>query len=118
MKINTVEDIEKISGQTVTLQGIYVESKLAQKPAKGVHTGRYSLKISETLEVLLLPPYMPASVRPTEEADRFKGKRVQIKGIVEPRTYMDKPTLEYQPQSVSIPCFVEVSDIKLVQEGP
>jgi hypothetical protein len=101
--------------EKVTLTGVYTKSIIANR-GPGEHQGHYKVIINDTLEVILLPPYHQEAIRPEEEVQLYEGKKVIVTGIISERTLLSRPSLESQPQSINIPCFVTIDDIHLVEE--
>ncbi len=99
----------------VTITGTYVKSTLSTK-GEGNHSGLYKLKINDSLEVNLLPPYHKEAVRPKEEVQRFEGKNVIVTGIILRNTAFSEPSLENQPLTVNIPCFITIESIHLANK--
>ncbi|RKM97615.1 hypothetical protein D7036_20440, partial [Aquimarina sp. BL5] len=66
-------------------------------------------------EVILLPPYSKESVRPKEEVQSFEGKKVEVTGVIKENTSLSPPSLENQPISVNIPCFITIESIQLAK---
>lgn len=99
----------------VTLSGIYTKSILSKKGQAG-HTGHYKIIVNDSVEVILLPPYLKEAVRSKEEVRRFEGKRVSVTGIISKSTFLSAPSLEDQPLTVNIPCFIEIESIHLAKE--
>ncbi len=100
----------------VTLTGTYAKSILSKK-GEGVHMGHYKIIVNDSLEVILLPPYHKEAVRPKEEVHSFEGKKVSVTGIILENTPLSLPSLEYQPQSVNIPCFTTIESIQLAESN-
>lgn len=94
------------------LTGTYVKSILAKR-GQGSHLGHYKIVVHGSLEVILLPPYHKEAVRPKEEVQSFEGKKVTVTGIVVENTALSKPSLENQPLSVNVPCFITIESIHL-----
>jgi len=80
------------------------------------HAGHYKIIVNDSLEVNLLPPYLEDAVRPKEEVQKFEGKKVTVTGIILQHTALSKPSLEYQPQTVDVPCFITIESIHLAEE--
>jgi len=99
-----------------TVTGLYVKSVLAQKSEIEEHFGHYKLIVNDSLEIILLPPYDPISIRPQEEVQRMEGKFVKVSGVIMDKTYMEKPTLDNDPQYMAKPCFITIDKIGLVNE--
>ncbi len=99
----------------VTLTGIYVKSTIS-KMGPGDHLGHYKIIVNDSLEVILLPPYLKEAVRPKEEVQSFEGKKVSVTGIILENTAFSKPSLENQPIAVNIPCFITIESIDLAKE--
>lgn len=116
MHITNKKDIAKHEGETVAIEGVYTKSIVAVKPGSNIFSGRYKLQVNDSLDIIILPPYKKGSVRPQEEVERFEGKRVVITGVVESNTYLSEPSLENSPQTVSIPCFISVEKIELLND--
>ena len=95
-----------------TLVGIYTKSIITQK-GTGTHRGHYKIVVNDTLEVILLPPYEVASIRPSAEIARFEGKKVKVIGVIDAETSLSEPTIEHEPLTVNIPCFVTIESIAL-----
>ena len=98
--------------QKVTLTGKYVRSVMSRKD-QAEHAGHYKIIVNNMLEVNLLPPYLEDAVRPKEEVKKFEGKTVAVTGIILQHTALSKPSLEYQPQTVDVPCFITIESIHL-----
>ena len=97
----------------VTLTGIYTESTLLKRGEDSAK-GYFKIVVNDTLEVTLLPPYDQKAIRPTEEVEKYKGKRVTVTGIIVEDTELDETTsIEEQPLSVNIPCFITIESITL-----
>ncbi len=101
--------------QKVTLAGTYVKSMISKK-GQGDHLGHYKIIVNDSLEVVLLPPYRKDAVRPKEEVQSFEGKKVIVTGIILENTALSEPSLENQPLTVSIPCFITIESIHLANE--
>lgn len=99
----------------VTLTGIYTKSILSKRD-QAEHIGHYKIIVNDTLEVILLPPYLKESIRPKEEVESFEGKKVTVTGIILENTSVSEPSLENQPLSVNIPCFITIESIHLADE--
>ena len=99
----------------VTMTGTYVKSTLSTR-GEGNHSGLYKLKINDSLEVNLLPPYHKEAVRPKDEVHSFEGKNVIVTGIILRNTAFSEPSLENQPLAVNIPCFITIDSIHLAKE--
>lgn len=98
-----------------TLTGLYTESNLAKR-GEEVHTGHYKIIVNDTLEVILLPPYEKEAIRSKIEVEKFKGKKVTVRGIIVEDTDLSKSSLEEQPLSVNIPCFITIESIQLAKK--
>ncbi|WP_153801255.1 hypothetical protein [Foetidibacter luteolus] len=103
------------TNEKVTLTGTYARSNLS-KSGQEDGSGYYKIVVSDSLEVILLPPYKEEAVRPKEEVQRFEGKKVTVTGIVMEHTPFSKPSLEEQPVTVDIPCFITIESIQLAGE--
>lgn len=101
--------------ESTTITGTYVKSILSKRD-QGDHHGHYKIVVDDSLEVILLPPYRDEALRPEEEVRNFEGKRVSVTGIVSEHTTLSKPSLEDQPLSVDIPCFITIESIGLAKE--
>jgi hypothetical protein len=99
----------------VTLTGTYVKSTLSKR-GEGEHPGHYKIIVNDSMEVILLPPYLKEAVRPKEEVQRFEGKKVIVTGIIVENTAFSEPSLEDQPLTVNIPCFITIESIGLAKE--
>ncbi len=99
----------------VTLTGTYVKSTISKR-GQGDHPGHYKIIVNDSLEVILLPPYLKEAVRPKEEAQSFEGKKVIVTGIILENTAFSEPSLENQPITVNIPCFITIESIHLAKE--
>ena len=99
----------------VTLTGTYVKSTISKR-GQGDHHGHYKIIVNDSLEVILLPPYLKEAVRPKEEVQRFEGKKVTVTGIIRENTAFSEPSLENQPITVNIPCFITIESIHLAKE--
>lgn len=99
----------------VTLTGTYVKSSLLKR-GQGDHLGHYKIMVNDSMEVTLLPPYLKEAVRPKEEVQRFEGEKVTVTGIIVPNTSFSEPSLEHQPVTVNIPCFITIESISLAKE--
>ncbi|EJL75836.1 hypothetical protein PMI13_00232 [Chryseobacterium populi] len=99
----------------VTLTGTYTKSTLVKRGMAG-HSGHYKIVINNYMEVNLLPPYHKESVRPEEEVEKFEGKKVAVTGIITQTTAFSEPSLEDQPLTVNIPCFITIKSIRLAEE--
>jgi hypothetical protein len=97
------------------LTGTYVKSILSQR-GQGNHLGHYKIIVHNSLEVILLPPYCKDAVRPKEEVQKFEGKKVTVTGIVVESTALSKPSLDDQPLSVNVPCFITIESIHLAKQ--
>jgi len=98
--------------KTVTLTGTYVKSILSMRGG-GDHQGHYKIIVNDSLEVILLPPYLKDAVRPMEEVHSFEGKKVIVTGLIVDNTPFSEPTLENQPLTVNVPCFITIESIRL-----
>ena len=98
--------------EKTALTGVYAKSVIAQR-GEGVHQGHYKIIVNDTLEVILLPPYHKEAVRPQKEVKEFEGKRVTVTGTILSNTALSKPSLESQPQTINMPCFVTIESINL-----
>lgn len=114
---NTMQngDIDFQFNETATLTGFYVKSILSKR-GEGEHTGHYKIVVNDTLEVILLPPYLKEAIRPEKEFQKFEGKKVTVTGIITEDTSFSEPSLEEQPVSVDIPCFITIVSIHLAKE--
>lgn len=101
--------------EKTTLTGIYARSTMSERGLK-VNNGHYKIVVNNSLEVNLLPPYLTESVRPKEEVQRFEGKKVVVTGIIIENTAFSPPSLEVQPLSVNIPCFITIESIRLAKD--
>jgi len=101
--------------ERTTLAGIYAKSTMSER-GQEVYHGHYKIIVSDSLEVNLLPPYLIESVRPKEEVQRFEGKKVVVTGIIIENTAFSRPSLDDQPLSVNIPCFITIESIHLAKE--
>jgi hypothetical protein len=99
----------------VTLTGTYVKS-IISKRGQGDHLGHYKIIVNDFLEVILLPPYLKEAVRPEEEVQSFEGKKVIVTGIILKNTAFSEPSLENQPLTINVPCFVTIESIHLAKE--
>ena len=99
----------------VALTGIYAKSTISKR-GQADHTGHYKIIVNDTLEVNLLPPYLKEAVRPKEEVQSFEGKRVIVEGIILEKTAFSEPSLQDQPITVNIPCFITIESIRLAKE--
>jgi len=99
----------------VTLTGRYVKSTLSER-GQGDHRGHYKIIVNDSLEVILLPPYLKESVRPDEEIKSFEEKKVIVTGIILENTAFSESSLENQPLTVNIPCFITIESIHLAKE--
>ncbi len=104
-----------IHDEKVTLTGVYTKSSLTKK-GEGKHYGHYKIVVNDTLEVNLLPPYYKEAIRSTEEVQKFEGKKVVVTGIITENTTLSEPSLENQPLTVSVPCFITIESIRLSEE--
>ncbi len=100
--------------ETVTVTGVYTKSTLSKK-GQGNDSGYYKIVVNDSLDIILLPPYLKEAVRPKEEVQRLVGKNVTVRGIVLERTSLSKPGLDEQPLTVNIPCFIEIESIELAK---
>jgi hypothetical protein len=98
----------------VTITGMYAKSNIAKRGAAD-NSGHYKIIVNESLEVILLPPYLKEAVRPTEEVKNFEGKKVTVTGIIMANTAFSEPSLENQPITVNIPCFITIESIELAK---
>lgn len=99
----------------VTLTGTYTKSTLIKRGTAN-HSGHYKIVVNNYLEVNLLPPYRKESVRSEEEAEKFEGKKVAVTGIITQTTSFSEPSLENQPLTVNIPCFISIESIRLAED--
>jgi len=97
-----------------TITGIYTKSILTRKGLIGIPE-HYKLRVNEELDVILLPPYDPESVREQAEVQRMEGRLAKVTGIIVEKTYMEEPDLESPVQSVDTPCFITIENIDLVE---
>jgi len=97
-----------------TIKGIYLKSDLTQKK-NNQNAGYYKIKVNDTLEICLLPPYNPKAIRPQEEIVEMEGKMVHVTGIILHKTYLEKPGLENEPLSINKPCFITIESIRLIE---
>jgi hypothetical protein len=111
--MNNSADLEY--NKNVILTGTYVKS-IVSKRGQGDHMGHYKIIVNDSLEVILLPPYLKEAVRPKEEVQNFEGKKVSVTGIILERTALSAPSLDDQPISVKIPCFVTIESIHLAKK--
>ncbi len=102
-------------GKSAVLIGTYVKSIVSQKD-DAEHLGHYKIIVNDSLEVNLLPPYLAEAVRPKEEIEKFEEKKVKVMGIIVENTALSAPSLEDQPLSVDIPCFITIESIQLAKE--
>ena len=51
-----------------------------------------------------------------KEFQKFEGKKVTVTGIITEDTSFSEPSLEEQPVSVDIPCFITIASIHLAKE--
>lgn len=102
--------------KSITLTGRYVKS-IISKRGQGDHMGHYKIITDNDnlKEVILLPPYFEESVRPKEEVQSFEGKKVEVTGVIRENTSLSPPSLEKQPISVNIPCFITIESIRLAK---
>jgi len=101
--------------KSVSLTGTYVKGTLSKR-GQGDHQGHYKIIVNDSLEVNLLPPYLKEAVRPKEEVYRFEGKKVTVTGVIQEKTAFSKPSLEEQPLTVNIPCFITIESIRLAKK--
>jgi hypothetical protein len=99
----------------VTLEGTYVKSILSKR-GQGDHLGHFKIIVNDSLEVILFPPYHKESMRPKKEVQNFEGKKVIITGIILENTAFSEPSLENQPLTVNIPCFISIESIQLAKK--
>ncbi|HEY8401455.1 MAG TPA: hypothetical protein VIK89_09350 [Cytophagaceae bacterium] len=113
--ITSVEEIKQNQGKEITVTGIYKPVSLHQKPGKTEYTGHYKIEVNDSLSVILLPPYNPESKRPSEEVKKYEGKKVKVTGIVTDKTYMEAPSIDNAPLTLSTPSFTEIKSIELAE---
>lgn len=101
--------------EKVTLIGTYVKSSISKR-GEGGHLGHYKIIVNDSLDVILLPPYLKEAVRTKEEVQSFEGKKVIVTGIILEHTAFSEPSLENQPITVNIPCFITIESIQLAKE--
>lgn len=116
---NSSSDVNTNQNQIIynnvnSITGIYSKAIVSQKNTSE-HSGIYKIVTSDSLEIILLPPYMEESKRPTNEILKFEGKKVIVRGIIVEQTDLSEPTIEKQPLSVNIPCFITINEIKLAE---
>jgi hypothetical protein len=112
MEDNTV-DFEFYKEATLT--GIYTESTILKR-GEDSEKGYFKIVVNDTLEVTLLPPYEKKAIRPAEEVEKYNGKRVTVTGIIVEDTELSETTsIEEQPLSVNIACFITIESIKLAE---
>lgn len=111
----TLQEIKQNQGKELTIAGIYKPACLNQKPGRTEYNGHYKIEVSDSLSVLLLPPYNPQSKRAADEVSRFEGKKVKVTGYVTDKTFMEEPTLDNAPLTLSLPCFTEIKKIEIVE---
>lgn len=113
--IQNRSEIKNNAGKELTVVGIYKPVSLNQKSGKEDFLGHYQIVVNDTLSIVLLPPYKPESKRPSEEVKKFNGKKVMVVGVISDKTYMEAPSLENAPLTVSIPCFTEIISMELAE---
>lgn len=101
--------------KTVTLEGIYVKSIISKRD-NGEHLGHYKIIVNGSREVILFPPYLKEAIRPKEEVQMFEGKKVIVTGTILEHTALSAPSLEDQPLSVNVPCFITIESIQLAEK--
>ncbi|MBC8754326.1 hypothetical protein H2O64_06560 [Kordia sp. YSTF-M3] len=107
-------DLDFQFNESATLTGVYTKCTISQR-GQAKHSGHYKIVVNDTLEVILLPPYLKEAIRPKEEFQKFEGKKVTVTGIITEDTSFSEPSLEEQPLSVDIPCFITIESIQLAE---
>ena len=113
-KVRKVRTVLKFN-EMVTVTGTYTRSTLS-KVGQGGDSKYFKIVVNDSLEIILLPPYLKEALRSKEEILRFEGKKVTVTGIILERTPLSKPSLEQQPLTVDIPCFITIESIMLAKE--
>jgi hypothetical protein len=101
--------------ERVTLIGVYTKSIISKRDKKD-HHGHYKIIVNDSLEVNLLPPYLKEALRPKKEVQSFEGEKVVVTGVILKNTAFSEPSLENQPLTVSVPCFITIESIHLAKE--
>ncbi|MCR6640641.1 MAG: hypothetical protein NVV82_16975 [Sporocytophaga sp.] len=112
-KVESIQEIKENKGKDLTVVGTYKPVSLSQKSGTEVHSGHYKIEVNDTLSIVLLPPYNPESKRPSDEVQKFEGKRVKVNGTISDKTYMEPPFIGKEPLTLSLPCFTEIKSIEL-----
>lgn len=114
-QINTMQDVQQLEGKEVTVIGRYDEAIINKHRQNRVHMGHYQVRINDSLSVLLLPPFMKESKRSDDEVLRLNRKKVKVTGTISATTSMSRPSLENQPLTVNLPCFLNIKSIEVVE---
>ncbi|MBO9701821.1 MAG: hypothetical protein J7604_16560 [Sporocytophaga sp.] len=112
-EVQSIKEIKENQGKDLTVVGTYKPVSLNQKPGTVEYSGHYKIEVNDTLSIVLLPPYNSESKRPTDEIQKFEGKRVKVSGIISDKTYMEPPSIQNAPLTLSLPCFTEIKSIEL-----
>jgi hypothetical protein len=111
--INNLKEIKQNNGKEVTIIGTYKKAFLNQNDKNTEFYGQYKIEVNDSLSIILYPPYDEESKRSEEEIKNLEGKKVKVIGTIIDKTYLNEPSIDVEPQTVSIPCFIKIRFIKL-----